>query len=54
MSEWIPKTPEQAEAYDYGYSRGIENALGELHEIFGADLEQTDLWKEYVDKGVTN
>lgn len=50
--EYTPTTPETAEAFDFGYGKGIEDALGELHEIFGADLEQTSLWKEYIEKGV--
>ena len=49
--EYTPQTFRESEAFDYGYSKGIEDALGELHELFGTELEATDLWKEYVNKG---
>jgi len=52
MSEYTPKTPATAEAFDYGYAKGIEDALWELEEIFKDDLRLTSLWKEYIDKGV--
>lgn len=51
MTEYTPKTAETAEAYDYGFLAGVENALGELYQIFGSDLELTDIWKEYIQKG---
>ena len=54
MSRYTPKTAETAEAYDYGFRLGVEETLGELHEVFGSDLEQTDIWKEYIEKGVTD
>ena len=54
MSRYTPKTAETAEAYDYGFRLGVEETLGELHELFGSDLEQTDIWKEYIEKGVTD
>jgi hypothetical protein len=51
MIEYTPTTPETAEAFDYGYGKGVEEALGELYEVFGTDLEATSLWKEYIEKG---
>jgi hypothetical protein len=32
------------------FQRGIIAALEELKEVYGAGIEETDLWKEYMKK----
>lgn len=49
--EYTPKTPATAEAFDFGYAKGIEDALYDLQAIY-PEIENSDLWKEYIEKGV--
>jgi len=51
MIEYTPKTPATAEAFDYGYAKGIEDTLYDLQAIY-PEIKHSDLWREYIDKGV--
>ena len=33
------------------FEDGVKYALGYLHGVYGAGLEETDLWVEYMTKG---
>lgn len=48
---YAPDAIAEAEAYNHGQDYGIVSTLMELREIFGEDIEKTDLWQEYINKG---
>jgi len=50
MPEYTPTTPETAEAFDYGYGQGIEDSLLDLEALY-PEIRNSDLWKEYIEKG---
>jgi hypothetical protein len=34
------------------YNDGVESALSELREVYGAGIEETDIWAEYMKEGI--
>jgi hypothetical protein len=39
---------EKAAAYKQGLNDGVVNALSELREVYGKELELTDIWGSYM------
>lgn len=48
--EYTPTTPATAEAYDFGYGKGIEDTLHDLQASY-PEIKNSDLWAEYIEKG---
>ena len=48
---YAPDNLDEAQAWNYGQQYGVLSTLMELREIFGEDIEKTDLWQEHIGKG---
>lgn len=45
--EYTPTTPATAEAYDYGYGKGIVDTLLDLYDAY-PEIANSDIWQENI------